>query len=417
MELYIDNKRVDTYEDMPVSVSLSVALVSEPEYGRTGYSHSITVPMTPSNRAVLGNCEQVHARERFNSELHTARIESCGALIMEGTIILTGCNCMPGGGGSYTFDIIGSGSEWVRHTSARGISTLFPGWEVVISAATIWDSWTQDDALVRFLPVQRDGYERYNSSPSIMPGERVLTSSDYHPFINVRKVLERLFSEAGYSVRSDFIAGEWFGKLFMSGNYPARDVTVLKKRMDFLASRFGEARATADSFGRVYADPDVDFNTIGNIVDTADPKEESGGVVLEKVYSNGNCFRKEDGQVVFEPLYDISLGFEYRLKYVTDYRIRSATELSGFNIIHLGNDDVRRFKITNRFEDRKNEFCAGKIFRCVVTAGAGDAVYRLVARKLIKAGADPDHLSPGDYETVVIGGFTGSTGFVNPLTD
>ena len=75
----------------PVSVSVSVASVTSPEYGRTGYTKSISIPMTARNRELMGDCEQLMARDRFNASLHTARLEQEGCVIMEGHVMLTAC--------------------------------------------------------------------------------------------------------------------------------------------------------------------------------------------------------------------------------------------------------------------------------------------------------------------------------------
>ena len=84
-----------------------------------------------------------------------------------------------------------------------------------------------------------------------MPAQRVLTETDYHPFIHLRSVLHAIFEEAGYRLVSAFVDSAYFDSLYMSGNYPTRDATLLRSRMDFLAARFGEAATTADSGGRV----------------------------------------------------------------------------------------------------------------------------------------------------------------------
>lgn len=54
MELFIDNQRADLDERSVVSVTLSVASVTDPEYGRTGYTKNVTIPMTAANRWLMG---------------------------------------------------------------------------------------------------------------------------------------------------------------------------------------------------------------------------------------------------------------------------------------------------------------------------------------------------------------------------
>lgn len=127
--------------DAPVSVSVSVASITSPEYGRTGYTKSISLPMTAVNREIMGDCEQVAARDRFNAQLHRARLEQDGCVIMEGSVMLTACE-KEWAGGRYVCNIIGTGKQWAVHASQHSFASLFPDYETGISAATVAESWT-----------------------------------------------------------------------------------------------------------------------------------------------------------------------------------------------------------------------------------------------------------------------------------
>ena len=361
----------------PGSVSVSVASVTSPEYGRTGYTKSISIPMTARNRELMGDCEQLMARDRFNASLHTARLEQEGCVIMEGHVMLTACE-REEEGGRYRFNIIGAGKRWAVHAMQHTFSSLFPDYAFKLDGESIAGSWTAP-VPVRWLPLQRQRYEPQNASVGLVPAQRVLTETDYHPFIHLRSVLHAIFEEAGYRLVSAFVDSAYFDSLYMSGNYPTRDATLLRSRMDFLAARFGEAATTADSGGRVYADPLAAYNTVGNIVDTADPDEERDGVSLKRVFTRGGCFRRDGERVVFVPPYSVAVGFEYRLRYVTGYRMAGSDRLAGFDRIYLGGGQLHRFRIANRFPDRRNEFRTGKEFLCIVFDHEEGLSYRLVA--------------------------------------
>ena len=365
MELFIDGRLADMDAACPVSVSVSVASVTSPEYGRTGYTKSISIPMTARNRELMGDCEQLMARDRFNASLHTARLEQEGCVIMEGHVMLTACE-REEEGGRYRFNIIGAGKRWAVHAMQHTFSSLFPDYAFKLDGESIAGSWTAP-VPVRWLPLQRQRYEPQNASVGLVPAQRVLTETDYHPFIHLRSVLHAIFEEAGYRLVSAFVDSAYFDSLYMSGNYPTRDATLLRSRMDFLAARFGEAATTADSGGRVYADPLAAYNTVGNIVDTADPDEERDGVSLKRVFTRGGCFRRDGERVVFVPPYSVAVGFEYRLRYVTGYRMAGSDRLAGFDRIYLGGGQLHRFRIANRFPDRRNEFRTGKEFLCIVS--------------------------------------------------
>ncbi len=220
----------------PVSVSVSVASVTSPEYGRTGYTKSISIPMTARNRELMGDCEQLMARDRFNASLHTARLEQEGCVIMEGHVMLTACE-REEEGGRYRFNIIGAGKRWAVHAMQHTFSSLFPDYAFKLDGESIAGSWTAP-VPVRWLPLQRQRYEPQNASVGLVPAQRVLTETDYHPFIHLRSVLHAIFEEAGYRLVSAFVDSAYFDSLYMSGNYPTRDATLLRSRMDFFGGAF-----------------------------------------------------------------------------------------------------------------------------------------------------------------------------------
>ena len=131
----------------------------------------------------------------------------------------------------------------------------------------------------------------------------------------------------------------WFRSLYMSGAYASHDTRVRQQKMGFLARRKADRTTTANALGRVEANPFVTHNTVGNLVDAFSPQEvDETGATLTDAYSAGGCLRIEEGELCFRPLTEVSVGFEYELRYTTDYRIRSRTRLTGFDSVWLGED-------------------------------------------------------------------------------
>ena len=184
----------------------------------------------------------------------------------------------------------------------------------------------------------------------------MLTFRDYHPFLHVRTLMESIAAQAGYSIRSDFMETDFVGSLYISGRYPEKETSLLTDRMGFLAKRFATVSAVADRFGRVYADPLTPLNSVGNLMDSADPEEVQDGQTLSGVYNHNNVFRKTDARAAFCPPEKVTAGLEYNLKYRSDYLIANRTELKCFNRICLDDDIERVFKVTNRYPDRRSEY-------------------------------------------------------------
>lgn len=402
--LYIDNQPADFDLSSSIAISLSTASVTSLEKGKTGYSRSIVIPATPLNRELMGDCEQLHSRNRFNAARHMARVECDGFTIIDGVMMLSECKLNDGG--YYKFNIIGGNKTWASHASTHKLSSLFPDYSTTLSATTIHDSWTAPDQAVRFLPVQRERYSLHNSSVGMMPTTRILSTSDYHPFLHLKSIIHSTFAEAGYKVNSKFLSSPLFESLYISGMYPARDVAAMRNAMDFKAGRLSDVSAQADSLGIVYASPYTNYNTVGNIVETAD---DNNG----RFYNHGGCFTTEGQGVIFRPLREVSASFEYNIKYVTDYRILSRNELAGFNTIILNYDDVRKFTIVNEFEDMRDKFECNKSYRIVIADYMKLTTYRLTADEVTNPNADLNNLQPADVTTRTIAEFSDRTKLIS----
>ena len=394
MKIFLDNTEMDVDTGTNVAISLSVASHTRLEASKTGYAKTITIPMTPNNMAVMGDCDQISSLAMFNRQEHVIRVEKDGCTVIEGIPYLMECSGL-GGGGFYRITIVGPAKQWVKHASQTPIRQLGIEFGETLSAGMIEQSWTWDKP-VRFLPVQRDGFVPENANANLFEPQKILTYEDYHPFLHVGSMVARIFREAGYTVESQFMSGLMFDSLYMSGNYPTEDAEKLKARMDFKAGRFAAASSAADYLGRVYANPYSNVNTVGNLVETANPNEYRGEGNVAGVYSVGDCFRVNGSHVEFAPPAAVMLGFEYSLYYTTQYRVKNREELVGFDTVYLGDGQERRFRLANRYVDRKGQVEGYKSYRVAIFDFDPNERYRLFFKEIINPDADPDNL--GEYD-------------------
>lgn len=422
MEVFIDGVRSDTNAETSLELSLSIASITDPTKSRTGYSKPFKLPMTPHNRQIMGDCSEITSTTMFNQTEHYVRVEQDGYTIMDGNLYLIACNENPNGSGEYSVAIIGPGKEWVRKAAATPLRQLGIDFRETISAAMIGQSWTWDKP-VRFLPVERDSFAVKNHYSHLFPPVKILSFEDYHPFLHVRTMFETIFAAAGYSIESEFIASNMFGSLYISGNYPRKSIDGDKSKMDFLAGRFREATATANSTGKVYADPFINFNTIGNIVETADPREVQDGKTLENVFTKNGCFTKIGNRIAFVPTHSVVIGFEYKIHYTADYYMQSRDELRTFNRLYLSAGQVKDYTVVNSNTDRRNELQAGKTFMAVVFGHRDGDTYQFRYDKLANEQVDPENPQAGEITEIVYATFgsrtqevtiTGSQPVVNP---
>lgn len=408
MKIFIDGIEADTDASTSVRLSLSIAEITDPEKSRTGYSKPFVLPATPRNRQLIGGCGDVNSAEAFNGRKHTARIEQDGCVIMDGTLYIAAYTDNGDGGGEYSAAIIGPGKEWVNKAAVTPLRKLELGFEEVISAATIVQSWSWDKP-VRFLPVQRDSFAIENYNSHLFPPVKILSFEDYHPFIHIRTMIEAVFRSAGYAIESEFMRGGLFDSLYMSGNYPRKSIEGDKSKMDFLAGRFDDRSATANSTGKVYADPVTSLNTVGNIVETANPREESEGRVLENVFSKNDCFTKIGNRIAFVPTHGAVVGFEFKIHYTADYYMLDRDELKTFNKLYLWSGQEHDYKIVNSNTDRRNDFRTGKTFMVIIFGHRDGDSYQFRYDELANEQVDPDNPQPGEVTPRILTTFSTRT--------
>ncbi len=408
IKLFIDNQEADLNDAGNIVISLAVASFTELGSGKTGYSRTLLLPMTLRNRQLIGDADQIHAAASFNRQEHTARIEADGCTVMEGVPYLTACETGGTEGGCYRINLIGPARRWVTQAAETPLRNLGINFSETISEENVVASWSWDKP-VRFLPVERDHFEAENYNANLFAPARVLTFEDYHPFLHIRTLLEEWFREAGYTICSEFIASEEFNTLYMSGNYPSHDMESLRNRMDFLAGRFDTAEATADRFGRVYADPLQSLNSLGNLVETADPKEEKNGKTVEGVYSVGGYFRRDGERMAFIPPEAVTLGFEYELFYTTEYYMESREQLRCFDTVSFSEGRQQHYRIVNRNTDRREQFLARRSYMAIVFGHTAGNSYQFRYNVISDSAVDPENPMPEELSTQTLCTFSSRT--------
>lgn len=372
MQLLLDGERCDLGEASFGVPGYAAQKTSDVEACREGRSLRLELPPTPRNHTLLGDPCDPHTGHRFNAARHTAVLSAEESVLLEGTARLLAASQE-----RFTLEIRTGGAGWAERAARRMFNTLEIDYKAPLLPTTIRQSWT-DSSPVKFFPIHRDEYPQQNSPQDLLPAERLLTVDDYHPFLHVATLVERMFEEAGYRIVSEFFQTPLFRSLYMSGAYPTRDTAAANARMGFCARRLAPVTATADPAGWVYADPKAVVNTVGNIVETAAPQTpDADGEPIPELYNNGNVLGIYNDMLRFLPPTETNVGFEYYLKYTTDHRILNRTRLRGFDSVYLGPGSELRFTLANRYEDRRDAMRANHTYRIVVFDHAEGDRYRL----------------------------------------
>ncbi len=372
MELILDNQRCDLGSGAIRIPAFDMTRLADPDACREGRIVKIALPATPRNDTLIAFARDPHNVVRFNDTTHTATLTSDGATLLAGTARLLAAS-----DNEYLLEIREESTGWAHSITQRQFNTLGIDYTAQLTPSTVVESWTADTP-VRFFPIHRDEYLATNNSDDLLPTEHILSVDDYHPFLHIATLVKQIFTEAGYRIKSDFLRSEFFRSLYMSGAYAARDTSAADNRMGFFARRLGDVSASADSAGRVYADPAAIYNTLGNIVDTATPQTlDAEGKPIPDLINNGGCFSQVNGAIRYTPLAEIAVGFEYHLRYTTEHRILSRTRLAGFDSLYLGAGSEMRFSLVNRYRDRRDNIAADFTYRAIVFDHTEGSRYRL----------------------------------------
>lgn len=372
MELRIDGQRCDLGPESCAVPGFDAAKLADPQACRDGRRLTITIPATPRNDALTAFARDPHAGTDFNATLHRAELTAEGSVLIGGTVRLLAASEK-----GYTLEIRDGGAAWAENAARRMFSQLGVAWTDALTPTAIVESWSNESP-VKFFPIHRDEYEQRNSSQDLLPAERLLSVDDYHPFLHIATLVETIFAEAGYKVKSRFLDSAFFRSLYMSGAYPSRDTAAAAARMGFSARRLAPATAAGNELGRVYANPKAIANTVGNIVETATPQSvDADGEAVSGLYNNGNCFSVDNGKIGFTPPTEVSAGFEYYLRYTTAHRILSRTRLKGYDTIYLGPGAEFAFALANRYTDLRGAIKPNFSYRALVFDHIAGAQYRL----------------------------------------
>ena len=350
----IDDRYCDLNEDftLPKTVfTFDVDALTSPEKARTGRRIEFSIPASPNNDSIVSFATDPYAAERFNASYHEGTIEVDGVALLTGVVHLEGVETQSSRAISYRLSITGGAARWAKRAAQKRIGQTTLDYSERLEGTTIEKSWEQQSP-VKFLPVYRDEYLMSTDTSTLYTPQRVLTVGDYHPFISVETLLNAIFAENGYTLRSNFMQGELFRSLHISGcidNGSTTSAARLLSLTGFKAGRRDEATTMADYAGRVYLSPLVLASSLGNFVQTTDKS------VNEEFFNNGNALSITDEGITYTPRTRVNVAFDLYLKYKTDCRILSRDRLQGFDTIYVDTGCQMHFNIANPYRDHREE--------------------------------------------------------------
>ncbi len=372
VEIRIDGQKCDLevgYVPDKRAFAFDGEAVADIDKQRAGHTHSLRLPLSPTNDRIMGYAADPTAAEQFNSSYHKGEVVVDGVVLMQGVATLLAIEAEEGLG-YYHIRIRDGAGDWIEKIAAKRLDEANLDFEAELDGLTIESSWSGEKD-VRFLPIRFDDYREPYDSTSLYPPQRVMTVADYYPFISVRSMLQAIFEGAGYTIESRFMESEMMRKLYFSGRYSSsgRSLVRLEQSSGFKAARTSASTTTADTMGRVWLTPLVLTSSLGNFVQTTDG---------EGLYNNGGVLQITSSGVEYRPKVEASVSFEIGLKYTTEYKMLSSSRLQGFDALYVDVGCDMQIPLSNPFKDRRSSITAGVEYRCVVFNHKEGTTYRLV---------------------------------------
>ena len=371
IRVIIDGIECDFVEPKGFKMSYNGEMMTNLELGRAARCIEVLMPASQCNSAVFGTATEMHSPAKFNHTWHPMRIEQDGITLFEGTAYLMDSHFV-GDNQMFTVECRGELEEWVLRALQTPISDIsLNGYSTYLNQASIEESWN-DSSPVKFLPIERDIYKPAPTGSDSSGMQKVRSIDDFHPFINVKALIDSFFAKYGYNVESSFFESEMFRNLYLSGNYKSSESTSERNSMGFMLKHGEDSQTTCNYAGVVTFNAYSSANSFGNIVDPASTTYDV------ECYNNGNCAKIENKEVVFAPLRSVSVGFEYRLHYICECEILSRSELRGLNSLYNANGYKIDWHLRKAHLDQRDSICEGLEYTLMIFDAASSESYRLV---------------------------------------
>lgn len=234
VDIYINNQRLDLFQDEEISINLSVQNIQDLSKVFTDFTQSFTVPASTTNNQILSHYYRTDLSGGFDGRVRqTARIEINSLTFRTGVVQME--NVLVKGTSPYSYSLTFYG-ELVNLTDLFGEDYLYDldlsAYNHDYNGATIQQGFDSDALLSGDVfyplmsPVRNWVYNVANSSdPRHEDDIQFVTGHTGHhhgirydelkPAVKVVKILEAIEAKYGITFTGDFLSDTQFNKLFL----------------------------------------------------------------------------------------------------------------------------------------------------------------------------------------------------------
>lgn len=218
--LFVEGNEVDTFGDIDVDFTYSVADISDIEKRNTSFSKTITIPSTSRNKILFGNIFDISVKNdyysadpnifsNFNPAKKAAAVVYVDNVkVFDGIIRLIKINCNKQNI-TYETNVFGKLNDILYELGDKVIADLnFDDYNHTWSKTNIEASWIRPKWVAN---AQNYVYPLVDYGKS-NDGGYTYPLTQFKPAVFIREVMQRIFNEAGYRMIAPFFDTEYFKK-------------------------------------------------------------------------------------------------------------------------------------------------------------------------------------------------------------
>lgn len=221
-KLYLETYEVDTFGDIDVDFTYSIADITDIERRSTSYSKTLTLPSTARNQKLFGNIFDISVENDYDendrnvlsnfnpSKQAKAQIFLDNVKIFDGVLRLIKIN-NKNGDITYETNVFGRLRDILHTLGDKTLADLnFVDYDHTWNNNTIAQSWNRtewvDGAQNYVYPLVDYGYTTNSISYPLI---------SFKPAVFIREILKRIFTESGFEIRAPFFDTQYFKKLIL----------------------------------------------------------------------------------------------------------------------------------------------------------------------------------------------------------
>jgi hypothetical protein len=200
-------------KSLPVALNFTTGDLVDPGKKTTGYSKTFELPASTRNNRLLNTIIGDNAvRNEDDISWKKARIKSNGVIVFDGFARIE--KSSTGSGGRYKCHILQDQSYWPELIGDKKLCelSLSPHTKTYDLVVDSWNNTSSDMADYVYPAIN---YGKWSPGTGDDCNNAPKTIKDFHPAVFVKSIINKIFSDIGYSIESKFFDSDFFKKLII----------------------------------------------------------------------------------------------------------------------------------------------------------------------------------------------------------